>query len=133
MILSYIVYCIVFFTSVVTVRRCAYTPRTGYRAYGTVWVSRVLLDSVARRTADATGVMLRVAAPVSCVRAPCVYPILSALRSSGNKALPSSQATKPAQLVALSTVQNTAYTGHNKCTQENSGRAKGRRKPPQHV
>jgi hypothetical protein len=33
-ILSYIVYCIVFFTSVVTVRRCAYTPRTGYRAYG---------------------------------------------------------------------------------------------------
>ena len=72
MILSYIVYCIVFFTSVVTVRRCAYTPRTGYRAYGTVWVSRVLLDSVARRTADATGVMLRVAAPVSCVRAVCI-------------------------------------------------------------
>ena len=128
MILSYIVYCIVFFTSVLPCAG-ARTPRVPR----TVWVSRVLLDSVARRTADATGVMLRVAAPVSCVRAPCVYPILSALRSSGNKALPSSQATKPAQLVALSTVQNTAYTGHNKCTQENSGRAKGRRKTPQHV
>ena len=71
MILSYIVYCIVFFTSVVTVRRwrCAYAA---YRLPRTVWVSRVLLDSVARRTADATGVMLRVAAPVSCVRAVCI-------------------------------------------------------------